>query len=121
MMDDRELSYVLQYNRLAIAGHIWSEDSHEYNLSLTERACKQAATSKDYHFFDELGNVIQHTRDRLAPPSSRALKAKIQVMLETYGPKGNEGVELAERNRYANYVRAMEQVSTAASDAPGDG
>ena len=109
MMDDLQLGYVIHFTFQATAGLIRDEDSHAENLVLIEKACKQAHETKDYHFFNELGNVLKQTRTRLAPPSSHAFKAKVEALVETYGPPDREGIKAEEKNRFANYIHAMKQ------------
>ena len=121
MMDDLQLGYVIHFTFEAAAGLVRDTDSHDENLPLIEKACKQAAETKDYHFFNELRNVLGRTRTRLAPPSSHAFKAKVEALVEAHGPPDREGIRAEEKVRLANYIHAMKQATAPAPAAEGDG
>ena len=117
MMDDRKLGYVIQTARLSVTGHVWSEDAHQVQLQLLEKACQQAAEKEDYNFFASLKNALEHTSDRLAPPSSVRFKREAMQMVDKYGPQGNDGALALEKVRYRNYLNEYEHVVASGQEA----
>lgn len=120
-MDDLIQKYVIEYTYRSVGGLIRDRASHDENLPRIEATCQQAAEAKDYHFFDMLSHVVEHTLDRLAPPSCDDFKQAVKDLLVKYGPKGNEGVVAQEKIRFANFAHAVQLAGGSNPEAKNGG
>ncbi len=110
MMDQAQMSFVVQSLREITAGQIWDDVRLEPHYDFLEKAFSYAHETSDNEFFVVIHGVVSRSVGAYVPPSSRMFMARTRQLLRDYGHPVEREVRILERDtHFRDYCERLEE------------
>ena len=110
MMDQAQMSFVVQSLREITAGQIWDDVRLEPHYDFLEKAFSYAHETNDNEFFVVIHGIVSRSVGAYVPPSSRMFMARTRQLLRDYGHPVEREVRILERDiHFRDYCERLEE------------